>query len=105
MIRPRILALLTCTLLMAGCSHIEGHTSRHDGLPRDVGSFLDRRSACGDYRGDAFFDDDRSDFMADQSAMYCSGTERELKSLRAKYASRPDIIAALDRLEADLGNR
>lgn len=103
--RTRIAAAMICTLLIAGCSHIESHTSRHDGMPRDVASFLDRRSACGDFREDIGFDDDRDDFMADQSAMYCSGTERELKRLREKYAARADVIAALDRLEADLQTR
>ena len=103
--RTGVLAMLFCGLLMAGCSHIEQHTSRNDGLPRDVGSFLDRRSACSDFSADDPFDNDRGDFMADQSAMYCSGTDRELKHLRAKYAGRADVLAALDRLEADIQRR
>ncbi len=102
--RRHLVVLLTCTLLMAGCSHIDGYTSRHDGLPRDVASFLDRRSACGDFSEDASFGDG-DDFMASQSAMYCSGTDAELKKLRQKYAARADVIAALDRLEADLQSR
>ena len=100
-----LLSATLCALLLAGCSHIEQHTSRNDGMPRDVGSFLDRRSACSDFREADPFDDDRGDFMADQSSMYCSGTDRELKHLRPKYAGRPDVIAALDRLEADIARR
>ena len=103
--RAGVLSLMVCVLLSAGCSHIEQHTSRNDGMPRDVGSFLDRRSACSDFSAADPFDDDRGDFMADQSAMYCSGTDRELKHLRAKYAGRADVIAALDRLEADIARR
>ncbi len=74
-------------------------------MPRDVASFLDRRSACGDYSEDPFADDSRDDFMADQSALYCSGTERELKRLRSKYAGNAQVNGALDALERDLQQR
>ncbi len=97
--------LLLLILLIAGCGHVQDHVARNDGMPRDVGSFLDRRSACGDARTDDVFDDGRDSFMMDQSAMYCTGTDAELKRLRTKYAARPDVLAALDRLEADIENR
>ena len=101
----RGLSLLAGVLLLAGCSYIDSYTTRDDGLPRDVSSFIDRRSACGDARSEDPFDDDREDFMADQSALYCAGTDRELTRLREKYKDRSDVLAALNHLEAQLESR
>lgn len=103
--QARILACLLAVAMLAGCSHVADHTARNDGMPRDVGRFLDQRSACDHFRNEDPFDDDRGDFLADQSSMYCTGSDRELAFLREKYADRPDVLAALQDLEDRIEGR
>lgn len=93
---------LLAGLSLGGCAYVDGYSRQNTGLPRDVQGFIDRRSACAHYRTDDAFDNDGADFIAGQSAMYCTGTDAELTRLRRKYAARDDVTAALDALEADI---
>lgn len=74
------------------------------GMPAEVSDFMDRREACAHFSNEDPYDSDRADFLRDQAAMYCTGSDAELTRLRQTYAANPDVLERLDNLERDLGN-
>lgn len=93
---------LLALVLLAGCAGGHSGLGRADGMPSDVNRYLKDRAACGSYSEPSFFDDDGFGFGGNQSALFCGGSEGELKRLREKYAGRNDVQQALDRLERQL---
>lgn len=100
-----IAAALAC-LSLAGCHHIvDGYAGQGGGtLPRDVRNLIEHRELCAYYhRQDGFdFDDHREAFVSDQANLFCYNSDAELARLRKKYANRPEIQTALDKVEADI---
>ena len=74
------------------------------GMPADVADFMDRREACAHFSNEEPYDTERADFLREQAAMYCTGSDAELERLRSRYAGNPDVLERLGNLERDLGN-
>ncbi|MCC2976434.1 hypothetical protein LK533_07075 [Sphingomonas sp. PL-96] len=64
-------------------------------LPADVVAFRERRDECDHFRGEDPYDAERAAFLSEALARTCTGTDAELKALRARYAANAAILAAL----------
>ena len=71
--------------------------------PSRLATFIAEREKCDHFRGEEAYDKARGRFIARQLKRYCTGTDRRLKALRARYAHRPKVLAKLadyeDRIE------
>jgi len=74
-------------------------------LPPDVKSFVDRRDGCDHFRGEPWDGGDdpvikeRREFIFQNLKDLCTGTDKQLEELRAKYRNNPVIIKLLGRYE------
>lgn len=68
-------------------------------LPEDVAEFKKRRDLCDHFRGEEPYDEERRRFLTDQSKKYCTGTDAELRRLKAKYKTSVDVSRALEAYE------
>lgn len=107
----KIVALAVAICGLAACDHLPDAYAKkaprtiaasHPGLPSDVTDFMSRRSSCDHFRNEDMTGGDRNDFLAEQSSLYCSGTDAELAGLREKYAADPGVIEALRSFEASI---
>lgn len=79
-----------------------GHAAGPDvtsGLPADVAAFKERRDLCDHFRGEDPYDDERRQFLHHNLEKYCTGTDREFASLKAKYAGHDTVQKALAEYE------
>lgn len=67
--------------------------------PHDVGSFLARRAACDHWRGEEATDAQRQAQIVRALCRDCTGTDAELRRLKARYARDARVSAALADLE------
>jgi hypothetical protein len=72
------------------------------GIPEDVKQFIEKRDVCDHFRGEPHYDEERSRFLEKQVEKYCTGTNMELLSLKAKYMNNPAIIGKLSRYEENV---
>jgi hypothetical protein len=71
-----------------------------DVLPPDVTRFIEQRDLCDHFRGEPFEgDEQRREFIGQQSNKYCTGTDRELSRLREKYSNSSLILHRLEKYE------
>lgn len=63
--------------------------------PSRVATFIAERAICDHFRGEEAYDKARARFIAAKLKRYCTGTDRRLKALRARYAHRPRVLAKL----------
>ncbi len=63
--------------------------------PGRVAAFIAQRDKCDHFRGEEPYDKARARFLAAQMKRYCTGTDRRLKALRARYANQPKALARL----------
>lgn len=68
-------------------------------LPTDVVGFKDRRDLCDHFRGEEPYDEERRIFLLENLEKYCTGTDKELTALKAKYKNNKVVIGALERYE------
>jgi hypothetical protein len=72
-------------------------------LPQDVAAFVADRDACDHFRGEEPYDAKRAAFLASALERLCTGSDRKLAALRARYAADARILARLadyeDRIE------
>ena len=73
--------------------------------PSDVEEFIDRREICDHFRGEEPYDADRAKFLADQIKETCSGTDKELRNLKQRYADDDTIMQILNRFEEEIESR
>jgi hypothetical protein len=71
-------------------------------MPADVTRFIDRRAACDHLRGEEPYDPERAEFLDKAINENCSGTDKELRLLRKRYAKNPVIKAKLAKYEDDV---
>ena len=64
-------------------------------LPAEVAAFRERRDECDHFRGEDPYDEERAAFLSEALTRTCTGTDAELKALRARYAGDPRVVAAL----------
>lgn len=68
-------------------------------LPPDVAAFVERRDACEHLRGEEPYDAGRAAELKMRLAETCTGTDKELESLRRKYGGNPRVMDRLSRYE------
>ena len=90
-----ILAIIYCAALPVHAAAIEPGTK----LPTDVVNFKERRDLCDHFRGEAPYDEERNKFLIENLEKYCTGTDRDLAALKAKYLDNPDVMRVLDGYE------
>lgn len=71
-------------------------------FPREVTAFMVDRDGCDHFRGEDAYDADRRAYIEDNIAQLCTGTDARLARLRLRYASDPDVIAALKSYDSDV---
>jgi hypothetical protein len=64
-------------------------------LPSDVVAFKERRDLCDHFRGEDAYNEERGKFLAENMKKSCTGTDKELASLRSKYRSNEAVVRAL----------
>lgn len=73
-------------------------------FPREVTAFMVDRDGCDHFRGEEPYDAERRAYLEASIRELCIGTDARLARLRQRYASDPDVMAALaqyeDRIEA-----
>lgn len=71
-------------------------------LPDDVASFKQRRDLCDHFRGEEPYDEQRKKFLERSIMKYCTGTDKELASLKRKYQNRAAVMRVLERYETKI---
>jgi hypothetical protein len=91
MCRPKVIGWMLAFALLCGCAS--------NGVPREVEAFVKKRDACDHFRGEV--PDPGPDQMvrmkevSDAIAEFCSGTDAELGTLRARYRKDSSIMQRL----------
>ncbi|WP_144634311.1 hypothetical protein [Bordetella genomosp. 13] len=99
------LAAVCATALWTVCGPAQTATSaRQDGqtLPGDVRTFIERRERCDHFRGEDPTDDKRFEEISAALDRYCTGTDAELKKLKAAYKGDAAVQKALSAYEPDI---
>lgn len=79
--------------------------ARHDGpFPEEVGTFIARREGCDHFRGEIPDPGQRARAREVDREInrLCKGTDMELARLKQKYATTPDVMAALNEFESSI---
>ena len=71
-------------------------------LPADILAFRDRREQCEHFMGEDGYDKARAAFLNRKVKQFCTGTDKQLASLRKRYAKRRDIVASLRQYEDEI---
>jgi hypothetical protein len=85
-----LLGMFTPSLVFAGSSTT---------TKKDYSQFTARRDLCNHFRGEEAYDAARAREIAAGVKRYCTGTDRELRQLRKKYARNPNVLEQLKRYE------
>ncbi|HZD41479.1 MAG TPA: hypothetical protein VE131_12195 [Terriglobales bacterium] len=81
-------------LLVVPSGYTAGQTASVD-LPSDVARFKKRRDICDHFRGEEPYDEERRKFLKENLRKYCSGSDKELASLKKKYSDSIAVLKAL----------
>lgn len=79
-----------------------GHAAEKEHVPKlagDVEKFKERRELCDYFRGEHPYDEERGKFLAESLKKYCTGTDKELISLKAKYKNNKTVMNVLEKYE------
>lgn len=93
-------AAVSTTLTLIAATVFASHP-----LPRDVERFVERRAVCEHFRDEPWpegptpEDAERRSFIVLQLEEHCSGSDRQLASLRRKYRDDKTVIQRLERYE------
>lgn len=71
-------------------------------LPADVANFKSRRDLCDHFRGEDPYDAERRRFLEENLKKYCTGTDEELSSLKARYGDNEAVLKALAGYEQEI---
>ena len=79
-------------------------TTPHVQLPEEVEAFVVDREACDHFRGEPTEGDspeqvERRAFVIEGLEIYCTGTDRRLAALKARYSDNPDVMSTLSKYE------
>lgn len=86
-----LLVLLLTLLLPLSAGSLQARTA----LPSDVMRFTRQRDLCDHYRHEEPYDGARRKFLQDGMRASCSGTDRALRRLKAKYRANPSVLRRL----------
>lgn len=93
-IRYKMVAVFIFAIVLVSC-----------GLPADVQQFSERRDGCDHFRSEPWDEGDepdikeRREFILNNIRELCTGTDKELTSLRRKYKDDKSIIGHLSKYE------
>ena len=79
--------LVYLVLILVCAANLFAHASEKEAtarLPADVAKFKERRDICDHFRGEEPYDAERRKFLEENLNKYCTGTDKELASLKAK---------------------
>lgn len=79
-----------------------GHAAEKEHVQKlagDVEKFKERRDLCDHFRGEDQYDEDRGKFLEENLKKYCTGTDKELASLKAKYKNNKTVMKVLEKYE------
>ena len=82
-------------LLVLLLAHPAGSLQARTPLPSDVMRFTRQRDLCDHYRQEEPYDDARRKFLQEGVRASCSGTDRALRRLKAKYRASPIVLRRL----------
>jgi hypothetical protein len=71
-------------------------------MPADVEKFMKRRDLCDHLRGEEAYDPQRADELEEGMQANCEGTDKELRTLRLRYAKNPEVKAKLAKYEREI---
>ena len=80
--------MMISVLVLAGCAGMPGMTN-------DVDAFMQRREMCDHFRGEDAYNQARAKEIDAGVKEYCTGTDKELEGLKAKYAKDPKVMDEL----------
>lgn len=92
-------ALLHSMLLIVSVAGAEESTPC---FPADVAKFIERRDLCDHFRGEEPYDAERQAFLDKNIVEFCTDTDQQLASLKAKYSSNSAVMAKLNQYETDI---
>lgn len=96
---PMKLTATTLLLLLSGMAYAE---PEKQALPADVLAFIERRDMCDHFRGEEPYDEERRAFLEQNMTELCTGSDRSLAELKAKYRGNEPVEAALGGYEVDI---
>ncbi len=82
------------------CAVPLGHAAEKEYVPKltgDVEKFKERRDLCDHFRGEDPYDEQRRKFLEEKLKKYCTGTDKELASLKAKYKNNKTPMKVLEK--------
>lgn len=86
-----------------------GATYAGDGrLPNEVRRFIEDRESCDHFRSEPFEGTskemvERREFLIQSVQIYCSGTDRRLAALKARYKNNKSVMSKLNKYEEKIG--
>jgi len=98
----KLLALTLITLVSVAQLGHAADRNAASGLPADVVKFKERRDLCDHFRGEEPYDKERKTFLEKNLKRYCTGTDKELASLKTKYKDNEAVLKALGDYEAKI---
>lgn len=98
----KLLALVVLGLLSVAPSGHGAELNAASGLPLDVAAFKERRDLCDHFRGEEPYDEERKRFLEESEKKYCTGTDKELASLKTKYKNHTLVLIVLSEYEASI---
>src|SRR3546814_16281981 len=90
-------AAIIVLLFVVACS---GSTERL--LPADAQAFVEQRNLCDHFRGEAPYDEQRQQFLEQNIAALCTGSDARLAALRHKYLDHEAVQAVLLQYAVDI---
>ena len=88
-------ALVLAGVLCSTAIAVAAERTPTQNLPADVANFKSRRDLCDHFRGEDPYDAERRRFLEENLKKYCTGTDKELSSLKEKYRSNEAVLKVL----------
>jgi len=88
-----LLSLLQCAALAAAAD---------SKLPQDVESFVANREDCDHWRGEYPYDKEREAEINWNVCQTCLGTDKQLATLKKKYAKKAAVISVLSEFDPEV---
>lgn len=93
-----VASLLLCLMCIAPLGHAAEKEAVPE-VPADVADFKERRDLCDHFRGEEPYDYERRRFLEENLKRYCTGTDKELASLKATYRNNKSVMDVLEKYE------
>src|SRR3546814_9011268 len=74
-------------------------------LPTDAQAFVEQRDLCDHFRGEAPYDEQRQQFLEQNIAALCTGSDARLAALKHKHLDHEAVQAVLLEYEVDIEPR